>query len=56
LPVEDYSSTIAVEVQGDGSRVVWSGSFNAKHTDNATAIAVITSVYDTGLAGLAEGF
>ena len=57
LPVQDYASTVAVEADGDGSKVVWSGSFNAADGQSPDdAVKTISGVYRAGLDNLAKTF
>lgn len=53
LPVSDYASTIAVTPNGDGSRVTWLGSFEAKGANEAKAQETIAGIYQSGLDALA---
>ncbi|WP_336485936.1 SRPBCC family protein [Methylobacterium nigriterrae] len=54
LPVSGYTSTIMVAPEGSGSKVTWSGSFQAKGAPDAKAQEVIGGVYEGGLKGLSE--
>jgi uncharacterized protein YndB with AHSA1/START domain len=54
FPVSGYRSTIKVSPTATGSLVSWTGSFKAKGADDATATSTIQSVYDSGLAALAD--
>lgn len=53
LPVADYVSSIKVEADGDGSRVVWASTFAANGASDEEATGVISGIYDAGLAELA---
>lgn len=60
LPVSDYASTITVMPAGDGTEVVWKGSFKRKDLsaspvegqDDLTAVNTISTVYQAGLDNL----
>ncbi|KQT50738.1 hypothetical protein ASG43_05520 [Aureimonas sp. Leaf454] len=53
LPVENYTSTIAVSDGGDGSaRIDWSGRFEASGASVDEASGVIAGIYESGLAAL----
>lgn len=58
LPVTDYVSTLSVSADGDGSRITWQSSFDAKgDTPAAEAEKIMRGVYRGGLdaaAGLFE--
>lgn len=54
LPVSDYKSTLAVAPEGSGSKVTWSGTFNAKGAPDTVAKDAIQGIYDSGLKALAE--
>jgi hypothetical protein len=56
LPVADYSSSISVTQSGDETRVVWSGTFEAKGTSEAEAVDVVTGIYETGLEAIRQSF
>lgn len=51
LPVENYTSTLMVESDGDGSKVTWRSDFNATAENSAEVMA---GIYDAGLNALAE--
>jgi len=60
LPVTNYTSTIAVKAEGNGSVVEWRGAFYRGYPNNdpppdqndEAAVAAITGVYKSGLANL----
>jgi carbon monoxide dehydrogenase subunit G len=55
LPVANYISTIQVEPSGSaGSKVTWTGSFEAKGASDAEAKSVIDGIYVKGLAGIVD--
>lgn len=54
LPVANYESTIAVAPQGEGSRISWSGTFDADGATDAEASDIIGGIYDAGLKGIAD--
>jgi len=51
LPVSNYSSTIKVTPQGDGSSTItWSGSYTPDHGKEKAASEALNGVYEAGLA------
>ena len=60
LPVTNYTSTITVKPEGNGSVVEWRGAFYRGYPNNdpppdqndEAAVAAITGVYKSGLANL----
>ena len=60
LPVTNYTSTITVKAEGNGSVVEWRGAFYRGYPNNdpppdqndEAAVAAITGVYKSGLANL----
>jgi uncharacterized protein YndB with AHSA1/START domain len=54
LPVADYRSTISVAPNGSGSKVTWTGSFQAKGASDAKAEDVIGGIYDAGFKGIGD--
>ncbi|MCJ2055197.1 SRPBCC family protein [Methylobacterium sp. J-048] len=54
LPVADYKSTLAVAPEGTGSKVTWSGTFNAKGAPDTVAVDAIQGIYESGLKALAD--
>lgn len=52
IPVDNYRSVIKVTASGNGSLIVWTGSFNAKGATDDKAVATIEGFYDAGLAVL----
>lgn len=54
LPVSHYRSTIAVHPDGQGSKIVWSGRFDAAGATDDKAEGVISGIYESGLQALAE--
>ena len=56
LPVSDYQSTLSVVAAGQGSKVVWKGSFKAKGVEDAKAREIFTGIYKAGFEGLSKQF
>lgn len=57
LPVSDYQSTLSVQAQGKGSRVIWKSRFNAINSpemDDAKVKALVAGIYRAGFDGLKE--
>ena len=54
LPVSDYKSTLSVAPAGSGSKVTWTGTFNAKGAPDTVATDAIQGIYDSGLKALAD--
>ena len=54
LPVSDYKSTLSVAPEGSGSKVTWTGTFNAKGAPDTVATDAIQGIYDSGLKALAD--
>ncbi|ATU94077.1 SRPBCC family protein [Phyllobacterium zundukense] len=54
LPVENYRATISVSADGDGTRVDWKSSFDAKGKSDSEAKDVISGIYKAGLDKIAE--
>lgn len=54
LPVDRYQSTLSVSAEGEGSRIEWRGTFDAKGASNDEATGVIGGIYESGLAALVE--
>jgi carbon monoxide dehydrogenase subunit G len=54
LPVADYESTLAVMDSAGGSMITWSGDFAAAGAPDDQAVAVISGIYEAGLAALKE--
>ncbi len=62
LPVNNYSSTLSVKSDGDGSVVTWKGAFYRGYPNNdpppelndEAAVAAVTGVYQAGLAHLKD--
>ncbi|GBU19215.1 MULTISPECIES: SRPBCC family protein [Methylobacterium] len=54
LPVSGYRSTLSVAPEGSGSKLTWTGSFQAKGAPDAKAQEVIGGIYEAGFKGLAE--
>lgn len=60
LPVNNYSSTLSVEENGDGSTVIWKGAFYRGYPNNdpppelndEAAVAAVTGIYKAGLEHL----
>lgn len=54
LPVENYVSSIKVEADGEGSKVIWQSTFDAKGAADDEAAGVIGGIYEAGLHELSE--
>ena len=60
LPVTNYTSTLSVRAEGNGSLVEWRGAFYRGYPNNdpppelndETAVKAVTAVYQAGLANL----
>ena len=52
LPVSDYKSTLSVAPDGQGSKVTWTGTFNAKGAPDTVAKDAIQGIYDSGLKAI----
>jgi hypothetical protein len=52
LPVANYLSTISVAADGSGSKVTWTGKYDAKGVSDADAKKVIDGIYQSGLDAL----
>ena len=53
LPVQGYTSTIAVADEGGKARVTWRSSFEPKGVSGDEAGKIVGGIYDAGLASLA---
>ena len=53
LPVAGYTSELAAEPEGEGTRLTWSGSFEAEGATEGEAEAVIRGIYRSGLDAIA---
>ena len=56
LPLESYRSTIKVESEGDGAAVTWSANFTPAGAPAEEVAAILTGVYQAGLAALRGTF
>ncbi|MBC3273059.1 SRPBCC family protein [Pseudomonas sp. SWRI81] len=56
FPASDYLATIKVEAQGQGARVIWSGSFNAVGVSDDEVVALFTGIYQGGLDALRANY
>ena len=56
LPVENYSSTVTVADADGGSRITWSGSFDAKDAPDERAKHVVAGIYEAGIGALKKRF
>jgi hypothetical protein len=54
LPVADYHSTLSVAAEGAGSKLSWSGKYEAKGASDAEAKKVIDGIYQAGLDALSK--
>lgn len=52
LPLASYRSTIKVMADGDGSLVTWSADFEPSGASAADVAALVTGIYQAGLAAL----
>jgi hypothetical protein len=53
LPVSKYRSTLRVEPNGAGSRIVWRAEFEvARGKDEPDTVATVAQIYEAGLTGL----
>ncbi|WP_350566975.1 SRPBCC family protein [Pseudomonas sp. H26/SER47-MNA-CIBAN-0231] len=56
FPASDYLATIKVEAQGQGSRVTWSGLFNAVGVSDEEVVALFNGIYQGGLEALRANY
>lgn len=56
LPVSDYQSTLRVVAAGQGSKVIWKGTFKAKGVEDAKARELFAGIYKAGFEQLAKQF
>jgi hypothetical protein len=49
LPVQNYRSTLSVMAEGDGTMIMWDGTFDAKDASDADAEGAIAGIYKAGL-------
>jgi len=56
LPVTDYKSTLSVVAAGEGSKVIWKGSFKANGVEDAKAREIFIGIYKAGFEGLSKQF
>jgi carbon monoxide dehydrogenase subunit G len=56
LPVANYTATLSVEPIGDGSRIRWVGTFDARGASGDIAERTIAGVYEAGLVSLEKKF
>ncbi|HWW08175.1 SRPBCC family protein [Collimonas sp.] len=60
LPISEYISVLTVHAAGQGSLVIWQGSFKRKHeepvsgADDETAKKIVTGIYTAGFDGLKQ--
>jgi hypothetical protein len=54
LPVANYLSTISVAADGAGSKLTWTGKYDAKGASDADAKKVIDGIYQSGLDALVK--
>lgn len=54
LPVRDYESTVAVEADGAGSKVIWTSQFEVVDAPAEEIEEMIQGLYDGGLENLAN--
>lgn len=54
LPVANYLSTIGVSAAGAGSKIVWTGKYDAKGASESDAKKVIDGIYQAGADVLAK--
>lgn len=51
LPFADYSASMAVEAEGEGSKLTWTGTFHPAGVPAEKAETVAARVYEGGIAG-----
>ena len=54
LPVANYLSTLSVTPDGAGSKLTWTGKYDAKGVSDADAKKVIDGIYQGGLDALVK--
>ena len=54
LPVANYHSTLSVAADGAGSKLTWTGKYEAKGASDADAKKVIDGIYQSGLEALSK--
>lgn len=54
LPFKDYSATMVVTAEGDGSALNWTGTFQADGVPVADAEALAGNIYSGGIAGFGK--
>ena len=54
LPVANYHSKLTIAADGAGSKLTWTGSYEAKGASDADAKKVIDGIYQAGLDALAK--
>ncbi|MCJ2114773.1 SRPBCC family protein, partial [Methylobacterium sp. E-025] len=54
LPVSDYKSTLSVAPDGTGSKLSWTGTFNAKGAPDTVSTDAISGIYESGLKAIAD--
>ncbi len=54
LPIANYRSTLSAAAAPGGTRIVWTGSFEAAGASDAEAAEIVQGVYAAGLQGMAE--
>jgi Polyketide cyclase / dehydrase and lipid transport len=54
LPVQSYRATLSVSAEGEGTRIDWKGSFDAKDAPDTDAEFVIDGIYEAGLEEIAN--
>ena len=55
LPVDNYNASVSVSEYGTGCRIEWTGSFEAKGVDDATAKTTVEGIYGVLLDWVIEG-
>jgi hypothetical protein len=53
LPVNNYRATLSVAPEGEGTRVDWRGTFDAKDASDDDAKGVMSGIYQAGLDEIA---
>ncbi len=56
LPVRDYRAIFRVVAAPEGSKVIWSSTFEPADVSVEEAAAAIAAIYDAGLASIAQRF
>lgn len=52
IPFSNYRATINVKQEDDGSRVIWSATYDPESGEEATCEEIVSQVFESGLAEL----